>query len=57
MYMFVKIVVYSDIQLHLTQNALVALKVAGARIADRMIKWHEFAFPMLVNFFFKSYKV
>ena len=38
---------------HLIQNVPVAHKAAGAKIADQMIKWHEFAFPMLANFYFK----
>ena len=38
---------------YLIQNVPVAHKAAGARIADRMIKWHEFVFPMLANFYFK----
>lgn len=38
---------------YLIQNVPIAHTATGARIADRMIKWHEFAFPMLANFFFK----
>jgi hypothetical protein len=55
--MFVRLAVYLDIRRYLIQNVPVAHKAAGARIADRMIKWHEFVFPMLANFYFKNSKV